>query len=496
MNLPKLLTLALTLGCSSLLHAQVTQTSWSPSSGDWNTPGFWTDGSVPGTNSEARIVNGGTATLSANQGTIYRIRVGGGAGGGLLQINAGGALAVSADSYISTGGTLSVSGTFTSASLFDVGNAATGTLLVNAGGYMSVTGPSSGVASNFTLARLENGHGIAVINSGTLAVHRTLRVGGANNTTAELTVKNGGLLTSSNSPAIALGGLNAATQYTGVTATLNIGGQTSAEGAGTVDVGSVTGYDSGINTNTNTVNFNHTSGRYHFRRPNNSAIALQRDLKVNLKAGVTVLEGANTYTRGTTLSNGAVLLANYATSNVNWSSTGQGNVTVEAGGTLGGIGWINGETTVSGILKPGDYDYEAETARFNSLKFRSNLTLESTARLELALNGATRDVSYSSLSVSGNLTLGGTVAVELLGGFSIAENETLDFQLFSVAGDLEGAFTGYEFAESFNGLGLEWDLSELNTTGWVSVTAVPEPSALFLLGAAAAGCAILRRKRG
>lgn len=62
--------------------------------------------------------------------------------------------------------------------------------------------------------------------------------------------------------------------------------------------------------------------------------------------------------RGTTVSHGAVLLANNQVTSGTLSSTGSGLVNVQAGGTLGGVGNVYGTTTIDGTLKPGDYDYE------------------------------------------------------------------------------------------------------------------------------------------
>jgi hypothetical protein len=48
---------------------------WTGNGGDWHTPGNWDGGVVPGNNDEAFILNGGTATISANA-TARRIGVG------------------------------------------------------------------------------------------------------------------------------------------------------------------------------------------------------------------------------------------------------------------------------------------------------------------------------------------------------------------------------------------------------------------------------------
>ena len=57
--------------------------------------------------------------------------------------------------------------------------------------------------------------------------------------------------------------------------------------------------------------------------------------------GTLTLSGANTYTGGTYVSGGILVIANSS-----GSGSGTGTVTVESGGTLGGTGMISGPLTV------------------------------------------------------------------------------------------------------------------------------------------------------
>ena len=126
-------------------------------------------------------------------------------------------------------------------------------------------------------------------------------------------------------------------------------------------------------------------------------------------AGALTLSGVNTYTNGTTVSGGTLLVDGSIVS----------NVTVASGATLGGNGTINGAVTVANgaTLSPGDST--------GTLKIKGNLVLNS-ATLAYGL-GASSDRT----AVTGNLTLGGTLNVTDAGGFAAGT-----YTLFTYTGTL------------------------------------------------------------
>ena len=87
------------------------------------------------------------------------------------------------------------------------------------------------------------------------------------------------------------------------------------------------------------------------------------------------------------------------------------------------------------------------------------------------------------------MVLAGDLDVVLLNGFQPQAGES--FQLFD--GELAGTFSQLTLPALSNGL--QWNTSNLDTTGTINVT--PEPSGLVLLGAGAIGLAGygIRRRR-
>jgi autotransporter-associated beta strand protein len=129
-------------------------------------------------------------------------------------------------------------------------------------------------------------------------------------------------------------------------------------------------------------------------------------------AGTLTLAGANTYSDVTVVSNGVMLLTG--------SITSTGAVTV-AGGTLAGTGTINNNLTVqpAGTLSPG-----LGSGSIGTLTVNGNVALSGTVNVDINKTAGTRDQVVGV----GNITYGGTLAVNNLSG-TLTTNDT--FQLFS-----------------------------------------------------------------
>jgi autotransporter-associated beta strand protein len=136
------------------------------------------------------------------------------------------------------------------------------------------------------------------------------------------------------------------------------------------------------------------------------------------------LAGNNTYSGGT-LVNGGTLLVN----NTAGSGTGSGSVSVGSGATLGGNGAIGGAVSVAsgGTLSPG--------TSIGRLTINNSLSLAGTTFIEVSKNGSalTNDNVAGLTSVS----FGGALVVTNLGPTALAAGDS--FQLFNIGGP--GNFT-------------------------------------------------------
>lgn len=222
---------------------------------------------------------------------------------------------------------------------------------------------------------------------------------------------------------------------------------------------------------------------------------------VKAGAGTQVLSGANTYSAGTTVYAGTLVV-----NNTTGSGTGTGAVTVASGATLGGSGIITpasgSSVTINGTLGAGSAgDVSGQL-----------LTLTLSGAGTLSLNGAVVADLYTG---AGSGTLNSSTAADLLsvgaaswsnvvfGASSVLTVSTSLAPSAFAAGDSwklfdwSGITSGTAPVEGINGFsaenlpalgaGLGWDLSQLFTSGQITVTTVPEPAraVLLLLGALA-----------
>jgi len=138
--------------------------------------------------------------------------------------------------------------------------------------------------------------------------------------------------------------------------------------------------------------------------------------------GTLVLTAANTYTGGTIVSGGVLEVGADATGSI------AGPVTVSAGGTLGGYGWIVGAVTNNGgTVLPG-----GTSGRLGALTVTGpyTQTASSTLAVEVAPSGA------ALLNVTGAATIAGTLQLTFDPGVYTATTEPL----LDAAGGLSGTF--------------------------------------------------------
>lgn len=127
---------------------------------------------------------------------------------------------------------------------------------------------------------------------------------------------------------------------------------------------------------------------------------------IEIAGGATVtLTNANTFTGGTVVSDGLLIL-----SNATGSAVGTGGVLVQANGQLGGTGAAAGLTTVEsgGSVAPGNSP--------GALTLE-DVTFESGSTLNAQLGGTTAGTGYDQLIVNGTATLGGTLQLQYFSAF-------------------------------------------------------------------------------
>jgi autotransporter-associated beta strand protein len=205
--------------------------------------------------------------------------------------------------------------------------------------------------------------------------------------------------------------------------------------------------------------------------------------------GVLTLSASNSYTGATTVNAGSLL--------VNGLLAGLGAVTVDPGATLGGSGSIAGAVTVNGFLSPGTSPGVLSVA---------SLVLGESSTVLMEINDTLPGTQYDQVSLTGGLTYGGTLSLNLDKLFA----DDTPFSLFSgftsVSGNLASitsvgsAYNGLLFTRTDNlwkstaapnGQTLEFN----QTTGTLVI--VPEPGAIALaaIGIAAASARARYRRR-
>ncbi len=144
----------------------------------------------------------------------------------------------------------------------------------------------------------------------------------------------------------------------------------------------------------------------------------------------------------------------------------RGGADGEAVSALGGSGTINADAYIDGELRPGAAFITSDTEdSVGTLTLNGDLYLNDASEAFFEIRNTSE---YDSMVINGNADLGGTLTMVLVDGFVPEIGDS--FQILDVSG---GISTGPNFALNvpFIAEGVEWDVSNLETTGTISLVA-------------------------
>ena len=218
-----------------------------------------------------------------------------------------------------------------------------------------------------------------------------------------------------------------------------------------------------------------------------------------IKSGTSTwtLTGTNAYTGVTTVSGGTLLVTGD-------SSAATGVLTAATGTTLGGTGIIGGATTVNGILPPSTVAGSA-----GLLTFASNLTLASTATVQMVVGaGTTPGTNFSNITLSnatGVLTYAGTLTLNVtttlgtgsdsLFTFTAARATTSDLSSVALTGIYGNVMLTGDGAGNFTGTAGNRRFTFSEGTGLLTFAAVPEPGTWAMLVGGIGGLGLVWHRR-
>ena len=367
-----------------------------------------------------------------------------------------------------------------------------GTVSTETAGLKTFTlGGNSGTATPVFSGTISDGSGQLALTKGS-AGRWTLS--SANTHTGATTVAGGNFILShssalQNSPLNTTGSVTG-TSTVGLTTTvttLTLGGLTGNKAFGTL--------------------FNTSSGAYNTLtaltlNPSASASYVYDAVIANGAAGMTlaktgagtqILTGASSYSGGTTVSAGTLLV-----NNTTGSGTGSGAVTVEAGATFGGTGTVSGATTINGNYSAGT---PAVAAGVGTQAFSSDLAFGNGSTFQWDLNANSTASGFDTLTAVGNISVGtGTTynvrfgsGVDLSNSFWTDIESPKTWSLSTIFGESFSSGSFASVTSTANPL-TQGSFSISPTT--LTWTAVPEASNLLIGGLVGLGLMTRRRKNG
>jgi len=212
-------------------------------------------------------------------------------------------------------------------------------------------------------------------------------------------------------------------------------------------------------------------------------------------SGTLTLSGANTFTGGTTISQGYLLV-----NNVTGLGLGSGGVTIDGGG-LGGYGILGSATDDCDVAFGGSGGRLAPGASAGRLTVYGDVTLSSLAVFDVQLDGTTPGLLYDQLAVHDSSDLSTIALNDALLRVAVGYAPTLG-DSFTIIDNLGSGKIGGTFLnlpdEAVLQVGVNYFRIDYQggTGNDVVLTAVPEPATLSLLTVGLLAVASRRRRRG
>jgi len=391
-----------------------------------------------------------------------------------------------------SGGTLALGGNRT----FDVDHSTAGTNDLTVDAVISGTGDTltKTGSGNLALSAANTYSGGTVVEDGTVTVYSDGSLLSTGDLTVNATAADGtaifilGTGTDQTIGNLVLGGSGGGSNASnlveiGTSSTLTVSGNVTYNAGTNPAAGQITGGTLALSSNT-TFNVGHSTNSGSNDLLVSSTIAGAGSVLTKTGSGSLLLTGANTYSGGTVVSAGQLILG--AT-----TAAGTGTMEIQSGATLRGTGTIAGLATIEsgGAVSPGT------TGSPGTLTFSGGLTLNSGSTYNFQLGTSSDKIVVTAGALTGP-GAAGTLTVNLsnAGGFSAGTYALIDFSSdatsptgFNAADFALGTtIAGYDYSLSMNGDGLDV----------TALSAVPEPSIYAtIVGASALGFAIWRKRR-
>ncbi|MGI9516225.1 MAG: beta strand repeat-containing protein [Pirellulaceae bacterium] len=209
---------------------------------------------------------------------------------------------------------------------------------------------------------------------------------------------------------------------------------------------------------------------------------------VQASAGVLIIDNSYSQTAGLTLLDGGTI-----------NASTQLDI---FGGVLEGDGIINGDVALGGLIRPGVSGTQFTGGAAGTLRMDA-LNMSSSAITEVELGGLAQGTEFDYIDVDSNLDLDGVLSLSFFDSF---ESTVMPLDSFTImlSNTLTGAFTnvasgdflltddGFGSFQVHYGTGSPFDD---NSVVLGNYSAIPEPSAAWVLALATLGLPALRRRR-